>query len=193
MVRHQRLQNQLNAVDYELVMIPTWKAVRDLGQQFGYSVAALKPHFEDYTGSHDYRDGNRRAFLCAKTTDVSRVPAEVEPKPPAKRPARGGRKAPGRRALALRGERYRTAAVKLEGWMRETDLALSELFASRRWRLANALGDASRRLLRRGRGFTPEDRLLEIRDEFRAWLEEPGRIPRKKGPNRKAGKSKNPR
>ncbi len=192
-VRHQRLENPLNAVDYELVMIPTWKAVRDLGQQFGYRVASLKPHFEDYTGSDDYRNGNRRAFLCAKTTDVSRMPAEIELKPPATRPAQGGGKAPEQGAPGSPGGRHRTAAVKLEGWMQQTDLALSELFASPRWRLANALGDVGRRVLRRDREPTPEDRLLAIRNEFRAWLEEPGRKPRKKDPNRRAGRSKNPR
>jgi len=62
-------------VDYELVMWPTWETVRDLVQQFGYSVAALKPCVDDYPVSQDYRHGRRRAFLCAKQTDVSGVPA----------------------------------------------------------------------------------------------------------------------
>ena len=184
MVRRQRSTYIHTLDDPKTDEIPTWKAVRDLGQQFGYGVASLKPHFEDYTGSDDYRNGNRRAFLCAKTTDVSRMPAEIELKPPATRPAQGGGKAPGRRAPGSPGGRHRTAAVKLEGWMRQTDLALSELFASPRWRLANALGDVGRRVLRRDREPTPEDRLLAIRNEFRAWLEEPGRKPRKKDPNR---------
>jgi SAM-dependent methyltransferase len=76
-----------NAVDHSLILVPTWEAVRELGQQFGYTVAALKPRFDDYEGSYDYREGVRRAFLCAKRTDVSRVPAEIEPARPGSGPA----------------------------------------------------------------------------------------------------------
>ena len=67
-----------NAVDHSLVLVPTWEAVRELAQQFGYTMAALRPRFDDYEGSYDYREGVRRAFLCAKRTDVSRVSAEIE-------------------------------------------------------------------------------------------------------------------
>jgi tRNA (mo5U34)-methyltransferase len=81
-VRRESLEDPRMAVDYELVMIPTWEAVRDLVQQFGYGVAALKPGFDDYMGAEDYRNGRRRAFLCAKETDVSRVSAEIEPARP---------------------------------------------------------------------------------------------------------------
>jgi SAM-dependent methyltransferase len=76
-VRREGLEDPRMAVDYELVMVPTWEAVLALAQQFGYTVAPLKPHFDDYTGSDGYRDGHRRAFLCAKRTDVSRVAAEM--------------------------------------------------------------------------------------------------------------------
>jgi hypothetical protein len=72
------LEDPRAAADYELVMRPTWEALRDLAQQFGYGVAALKPSFDDYTGAEDYRKGTRRAFLRGKKTDASRVPAEVE-------------------------------------------------------------------------------------------------------------------
>jgi tRNA (mo5U34)-methyltransferase len=85
-LRRERLEDPRMAVDHELVMVPTWEAVLALAQQFGYRVAALKPHFDDYTGSDGYRDGRRRAFLCAKRTDVSRVAAEIEPAPPGSRP-----------------------------------------------------------------------------------------------------------
>jgi tRNA (mo5U34)-methyltransferase len=89
-VRRESLEDPRMAVDYELVMLPTWEAVRDLAQQFGYGVAALKPGFDDYVGAVDYRDGRRRAFLCTKETHVSRVPAEIEPAPPDHRRSRPG-------------------------------------------------------------------------------------------------------
>lgn len=78
-IRRELLDEPRNAVDYELVMYPTREAVYHLVQQFGYSVMMLKPQFRSYVGSPDYRKGVRRAFLCAKVTDVSRVPAASEP------------------------------------------------------------------------------------------------------------------
>lgn len=84
-VRHDRVGEFRDAVDYQLVMVPTTRAVHDLARQFGYSIETLKPRFRndqglnDYRGSHDYRTGARRAFLCAKSTDISRLPVEVEP------------------------------------------------------------------------------------------------------------------
>jgi SAM-dependent methyltransferase len=89
-VRHEPLDDPRMAVDHELVMVPTWEAVCDLAQQFGYRFAALKPNFDDYTGSDAYRDGRRRAFLCAKKTDVSRMPTEIEPERPDYRRSRPG-------------------------------------------------------------------------------------------------------
>jgi tRNA (mo5U34)-methyltransferase len=82
-IRHDRnLEKPKASVDYELVMHPTWEAVHDLVHQFGYSVVTLKPEFEDYEGAFDYQDGKRRAFFCAKQTDISRVSGEVEQAPP---------------------------------------------------------------------------------------------------------------
>lgn len=170
-IKHDRLDRVRHAVDYELVMHPTWEAVHDLARQFGYSTAALEPRFGDYEGAQDYRNGRRRAFLCAKQTDVSRVPAAVEQTPPAKpaRPAAGP------------SEEDRDAA-RLSRWMRQTDAALSELFASRRWKLANTIGEARRRVLRRPHEPTAEDRLLEVVSRFRAWREETRRNPQRRGP-----------
>lgn len=79
---HEDLEVPVNAVDRELIMIPTWEGVHDLVRQFGYSAVTLKPRFEDYEGAKDFENGIRRAFLCAKQTDVSQVPAEVEQAPP---------------------------------------------------------------------------------------------------------------
>lgn len=89
-VRHEPLDDPRMAVDHELIMIPTWEAVHDLVQQFGYAVAPLKPHFDDYVDARGFRDGYRRAFLCAKETDVSRVSAEIEIARPNKPRSRSG-------------------------------------------------------------------------------------------------------
>ena len=89
-VRREPLDDPRMAVDHELVMVPTWEAVRDLVQQFGYAVAPLKPHFDDYIDARGFRDGYRRAFLCAKETDVSRVSADIELARPDNRRSRSG-------------------------------------------------------------------------------------------------------
>jgi tRNA (mo5U34)-methyltransferase len=79
-LQHEPLSDPRNAVAHELVMAPTRQAVSDLVQEFGYSVVTLKPRFHTYTGSRDYQLRARRAFLCAKQTDLTRLPAEeVEP------------------------------------------------------------------------------------------------------------------
>jgi SAM-dependent methyltransferase len=174
-IRHDRLEKPRHAVDYELVMHPTWEAVHDLVRQFGYSAVALEPRFEDYEGAYDYRNGRRRAFMCAKRTDVSHVSAEVEQAPPAK---------PARPASGSPGKGNGREVDSLIRWMQQTDAALSELFASRRWKFANALGEARRRVLGRRRGPTAEDRLLEVVGKFRAWLEETGHNSSQRGPVR---------
>lgn len=66
------------AVDYELALHPTRGAVFDIVRQFGYSAIVLKPRFQGYTGAVDYWLGLRRAFVCAKETDLSDFPAETE-------------------------------------------------------------------------------------------------------------------
>lgn len=82
-LRREPLDDPRNAVDHALVMRPTKQAVRDLAEEFGYSVVTLEPDFRnekdepEWCGSPDYRDGWRRAFLCAKKTDLSRLPVEA--------------------------------------------------------------------------------------------------------------------
>jgi SAM-dependent methyltransferase len=70
-IRRDVVGRPLDSADYDLVMKPTRRAVLDLAQAFGYSVAVLKPGFRDYTGSEDYKYGGRRAFICAKKTELS--------------------------------------------------------------------------------------------------------------------------
>ncbi len=77
-LRHDPLDDPRNAVDYELVLVPTRGAVLDLLHQFGYQGAVLKPQFSDYTGSQEYRLRSRRAFICSKDTALSKIDAPVE-------------------------------------------------------------------------------------------------------------------
>jgi 2-polyprenyl-3-methyl-5-hydroxy-6-metoxy-1,4-benzoquinol methylase len=74
----------MSAVDRSIAMRPTKRAVRDLAEHFGYSVVTLKPNFRNakgehaWTGGNDYRGGSRRAFICAKKTDLSHLSAKME-------------------------------------------------------------------------------------------------------------------
>jgi hypothetical protein len=77
-IHHEPLDDPRMAVDYELVLRPTKGAVFDIVGQFGYSAMMLKPRFQGYTGAIDYWFGFRRAFVCAKKTELSRLPVEPE-------------------------------------------------------------------------------------------------------------------
>jgi tRNA (mo5U34)-methyltransferase len=167
-LHRQKLESPMSAVDYGLAMKPTKKAVRDLVELFGYSMVRLEPDFRDeegqpdWTGSRDYHNGSRRAFMCAKKTDLGRLAAEAEPV------ERSEPQSPRRRRQGNGGA---AGAIPL---LRRTDSVLSQLFLSRRWRLASALGAASQ-LLRGFRGPSPEEQLRELKGEFRPLLQRSGR------------------
>jgi hypothetical protein len=179
-------------VDYELVMTPTREAVRDLAEQFGYSVSLLKPNFEAREGVYapgqgvgDYRrpKRQRRAFVCAKQTDLGRLAVETEPfertKPQRSEPnVKAQRRANEARQQAEQAKtevrRAKRRADKAERLVGETDAILSELFVSRRWQLANALG-AALQVLRGSQRKAPADRLRELKGEFRAVLKKSNR------------------
>lgn len=78
-VRSETLDEPRNAVDYTRVLWPTRAALLDIVQAMGYRAVVLQPGFTDYTGAEDYRAGQRRAFLCAKRTDLACVPGETAP------------------------------------------------------------------------------------------------------------------
>jgi SAM-dependent methyltransferase len=71
-----------NACDRELVLVPTRAAVLELVRAFGYQAGVLRPNFSDYEGADDFRDGWRRAFLCARHTPLETVADAFEPDPP---------------------------------------------------------------------------------------------------------------
>jgi tRNA (mo5U34)-methyltransferase len=56
-----------------LVMHPTRGAVEMMAAECGYRSVTLKPRFTSYESSGDYRLGRRRAFVCAKRTDLDRL------------------------------------------------------------------------------------------------------------------------
>lgn len=62
-------------VDHKLVMRPTKQAVFEIAKELGYCSVMLRPQFTDWLGLSDYRVG-RRAFLCTKKTNLSKLPAE---------------------------------------------------------------------------------------------------------------------
>lgn len=70
-IHHEGLDDPRNAIKSELVLIPTRQAVLDVVRQFGYQSHVLEPKFQDYTGAKSYLHGKRKAFLCAKHTDLS--------------------------------------------------------------------------------------------------------------------------
>jgi len=66
---HEGLDDPRNAVSNDLVLIPSRQAVCDIVQASDYDTQVLEPSFSSYAGAEDYRDGQRRAFLCCKRTD----------------------------------------------------------------------------------------------------------------------------
>lgn len=68
----------LNAVEQSLVVSPTKEALVRMARSAGYDVAVLKPAFSDYRGAKKYRQGRRKAFLCAKETPLSSIDVSVE-------------------------------------------------------------------------------------------------------------------
>lgn len=78
-LRSESLDSPRDAVDYEIAMTPTRRAVAEMIKLFGYGVVVLKPRFSDYTGCRDFRQGRRRGFLCAKRSQLSRSGLEIEP------------------------------------------------------------------------------------------------------------------
>jgi SAM-dependent methyltransferase len=74
-----RLNEPRNALDHELGLVPTRRAVVELARRFGYQAAALARNIEDYASMEDYRDGERLAFVCSKTTPLGSLDLEAQP------------------------------------------------------------------------------------------------------------------
>lgn len=67
-----------NAVSGELVYHPSMRAVVDLVQYFNYECITLKPDFTSYEGAEVYLNNTRKAFICSKSGNLSKFPAETE-------------------------------------------------------------------------------------------------------------------
>ncbi len=48
------------------VLLPSPRAVLELGREFGYRTVALEHNMTDYSGMDDYRERRRMAFVCAR-------------------------------------------------------------------------------------------------------------------------------
>lgn len=75
-----RLIEPRNAVDYDMVLVPTRQAVLELAGQFDFQTVPLALNMTDYTSMEDYRSGERLAFICSKGVSLSTL--EVEPRAP---------------------------------------------------------------------------------------------------------------
>ena len=70
-IMHEDVADPRNALESGLVLLPTVSAVIEMVRAYGFLGAVLRPCFDDYTGAEDFRDGYRRAFLCARRTDLT--------------------------------------------------------------------------------------------------------------------------
>lgn len=61
-----------------LSILPSRRGLLEIMRSLGYQGAVLRPRFADWTGSEDYRDGARRAFVFAKQTSLDRLAAPRE-------------------------------------------------------------------------------------------------------------------
>ncbi len=77
-LRREKTEDPWHSADYELVMDPTKLAVRDMVREMGYQSAMLEPTFGDAAGIDGYRNGNRRAWICAKKTDLTKLNVAIE-------------------------------------------------------------------------------------------------------------------
>lgn len=67
-----------SAIGSGLVMVPTPAAVIEMLRSCRYHGVMLRPAFDDYTAADDFREGKRRAFVCAKRTALDDLDAVVE-------------------------------------------------------------------------------------------------------------------
>jgi hypothetical protein len=81
----QDVDRPRSAVDRTIALHPTSEAVVRLARAFGYRSVMLRPRFTSWEGSGSYRRGDRRAFICAKRTELhdldTEPPGANAPKP----------------------------------------------------------------------------------------------------------------
>jgi SAM-dependent methyltransferase len=72
----QDLDEPRAAIDRSFALHPTSEAVETLTRHHGYRCAMLRPSFSSWEGARRYRDGSRRAFICAKRTALDGLDTE---------------------------------------------------------------------------------------------------------------------
>jgi tRNA (mo5U34)-methyltransferase len=77
--RDRDMDDPRNAVDYEIVLVPTRGALIDLAFEFGYKTVPLAHNMTDYTGMVDYRIRRRVAFICARSVSLEMLTPEPPP------------------------------------------------------------------------------------------------------------------
>jgi SAM-dependent methyltransferase len=77
--RDRDLEDPRNAVDYEIILVPTRGAVIELAAQFGFKTIPLAHNMTDYTGMRDYLIRRRLAFICAKSASLDVLARETPP------------------------------------------------------------------------------------------------------------------
>ena len=75
-----RMNEPRNAIEQDLVLVPTRQAITALAQRFGFGTLALAHDLEPgRLGAEDYLAGRRLAFICAPGTAPAGLRAAPEP------------------------------------------------------------------------------------------------------------------
>ena len=75
-----RLGEPRNAVERDLVLVPTRRAVAELADRFGFEAVALAHDFADgELGVEDYLAGRRIAFMCSSGAPLAELARAPEP------------------------------------------------------------------------------------------------------------------
>ncbi len=72
-LRHEPLEDPRMSADYQLVFLPTPRAVHDMAAATGYTCRRLVPSFDNWEGCEDFRIGDRYAFVCTKQSTLAGV------------------------------------------------------------------------------------------------------------------------
>lgn len=62
----------------DLMLYLTKQAGLEIVQRLGYQAIMLKPNLSNDLGVEDYQAGERRAFVCAKQTNLTKIAVEIE-------------------------------------------------------------------------------------------------------------------
>jgi tRNA (mo5U34)-methyltransferase len=77
--RDRDMEDPRNAVDYEMVLVPTRGAIIELAAEFGFQTVPLAHNMTDYTGMNDYRIQRRLAFICSRGPSLDGLSREKPP------------------------------------------------------------------------------------------------------------------